>query len=140
MGAGKDLLKQTEAFYAKLDYTGLTSLYASDAILTDPTGRYEGREAIRAYFQAGDKPFSDVTIENSRMIEEGDTVVAEWTWRGTHTGPLPMPDGTELPATGRTIENPGVSIFTVRDGKIAVEHDFFDNAAMMSQLGLLPGT
>ena len=44
------------------------------------------------------------------MIEEGDTVVGEWTYRATHTGPFVMADGTEIPATGKTVELPGVTV------------------------------
>ena len=32
-----------------------------------------------------------------------------------------------------------VSVFEVNDGMIAAERDYFDNAAVMSQLGLMPG-
>jgi steroid delta-isomerase-like uncharacterized protein len=118
----------------------LAALYASDAIYTDPTGRYAGREAILAYYKEADKPFSDLRMDTTLLIEEGDTVVAEYTWRGTNTGPLTMPDGTEIPATGKTLEMSGVGIITVRDGTIAEQRDYFDVAAMMSQLGLMPGT
>ena len=86
------------------------------------------------------EPFSDGRMETSRVIEDGATVVAEWTGWATNTGPLAMPGGTEIPATGKTIEVSGVSIVMVRDGKIATERDYFDNAALMSQLGLMPGS
>jgi steroid delta-isomerase-like uncharacterized protein len=139
MGAGKDLWTEVETRHNKHDLAGWSSLFATDAVLTDPTGRYEGREAILAYLQAGDTAFSETRNETSRLIEEGDTVVAECTWRATHSGPLPMPDGREIPATGRMVEFPVVSVLTVRDGKIVSERDYFDMAAVMSQLGLMPG-
>jgi ketosteroid isomerase-like protein len=47
---------------------------------------------------------------------------------------------TEIPAIGKKVELPGVAVVTVRDGKIASERDYVDMAAMMSQLGLMPGT
>ncbi len=140
MGTGKDRWNEYETVYNKLDYSGLASLYAPDAVQVDPNGRHEGRQAIVAYLEEGDKPFSDIRLETSLLIEEGDTVVAEWTWRVTHTGPIAMPDGTEIPATGKTMELPGVSVLTVREGKIASERDYFDQAALMSQLGLMPGS
>ena len=140
MGAGKDLWTEIETRYSKLDYTGMASLHASDGVYTDPTGRYEGREAIGAYLEGADKPFSDLRMETAGLIEEGDTVVAEWVWRATHTAPLPMPDGTEIPATGKAVEIPGVSVITVRDGKAAEQHDYFDNVTFMTQLGLMPST
>jgi ketosteroid isomerase-like protein len=51
-----------------------------------------------------------------------------------------MPEGTEIPATGKTVGMHGVSVITVRDGKFAIQHHYFDTAAMASQLGLMPGT
>jgi steroid delta-isomerase-like uncharacterized protein len=140
MGVGKDLWNQLETLVNKHDSAGVASLFAIDAVYTDPTGRYEGREGIMAYFDQADKPFSDISQETSRLVEEGDTFVAEWIWRATNTGPLTMPDGSEIPATGKTVELPGVDIITVRDRKVAAQRDYFDMASMMSQLGLMPGT
>jgi ketosteroid isomerase-like protein len=51
-----------------------------------------------------------------------------------------MPDGSEIPPTGKTVELPGVDIITVRDGKVVSQRDYFYVVAMMSQLGLVPGT
>jgi hypothetical protein len=33
-------------------------------------------------------------------VEQGDSFADEWTFAGTRTGPLPLPDGTQLPPTG----------------------------------------
>jgi steroid delta-isomerase-like uncharacterized protein len=140
MGVGKDLWNQLETLVNKQDVSGMASFYASDAVYTDPTGRYEGRDAILAYLEALDKTFHYGKLETSLLIEEGDTVVAEDIWQATNTGAISMPDGTEIPATGKTVEMHGVSVITVRDGKFASQHHYFDTAAMMSQLGLMPGT
>ena len=141
MGTGKDLWNEVDTLGNKHDWAGVASLFASDAVYSMPRLVVtKGREAIRAFLEAGDKAFPDQTTQTSLVIEEGDIVVAEWTYRGTHTGPLPMPDGTEIPATGKTVELPGVTVAEVRDGKFVSMRDYFDNAAMMTQLGLMPGT
>jgi ketosteroid isomerase-like protein len=67
-------------------------------------------------------------------------VVAEWVWRATNTGPISRPDGTEIPTTEKTLELPGISVLSVRDGKVISHRDYFDNASIMSQLGLIPST
>ena len=41
------------------------------------------------------------------MVEQGDTIATEWTWVATNTGPLVMPDGTEVPPTGNRVETKG---------------------------------
>ena len=62
----------------------------------------------------------------------------EWTWAGTHRGPLTLPDGTEVPATGKRAEATGAEIVRFRDGKVVEHNLYFDNLAAMAQLGLLP--
>jgi steroid delta-isomerase-like uncharacterized protein len=140
MGVGKDLWTEVETLLNKGDWAGATSLYTNDGVITDPIGRYEGPNAIRAFVETMYKAFPDAKIETSCLVEEGGTVVAEYTFRATNTGPFPMPDGSEIPATGKTVEFPGVSVLTVRGGKFASEHIYFDSASMASQLGLMPST
>jgi hypothetical protein len=52
--------------------------------------------------EEGDKPFSDISMETSQVVEEGNVVVAEWVWRAMNTGPISMPDGTEIQKTEKT--------------------------------------
>jgi hypothetical protein len=69
MGVGRDLWNEIERRYNNHDLAGMTSLYASDDVYTDPFGRYQGREAILAYLEEGDNPFSDHRTETSRIVE-----------------------------------------------------------------------
>jgi predicted ester cyclase len=57
---------------------------------------------------------------------------------GTHTGSLVLPDGTEVPSTGKRVEMPGMEFVKIRDGKIVVDNLYYDNLAVAAQLGLLP--
>jgi hypothetical protein len=79
MGVGKDLWTEFETRYNEGGTSAVASLYASDVVYADPTGGYEGREAIVAYVEPLDGAFPDASIETSRLIEEGETVVAEYT-------------------------------------------------------------
>ena len=140
MGTGKDLWNQFDTLLNKQHWTGATSLFASDAVYVEPGGRHEGREAIHAFLEAGGTTFPDLYGETSLVIEEGDIVIGEWTYRATHTGPLALGDGTEIPATGKTLVHPGVSVCQIMDGKFVIMRDYFDSASMMTQLGLMPST
>ncbi|HXZ72817.1 MAG TPA: ester cyclase [Streptosporangiaceae bacterium] len=82
--------------------------------------------------------FPDSTVTVDVIVEQGETIAAEWTFIGTHTGPLVMPDGTELPPTGKRVELTGMELVQVRDGKAAVHHAYWDNMAVAGQLGVLP--
>jgi hypothetical protein len=49
-----------------------------------------------------------------------------------------MPDGTELPATGKRVEIAGMEICIVRDGKLILNTLYYDTMAVAVQLGLVP--
>ena len=140
MGAGKDLWFQFETLYNKQDYRGLASLYAEDALYVTPDGRREGPEAIEAYLEETDKPFSDIRLETSQVIEEGATVVAEWVWRATHTGPLVLPDGKEIAAAGKTVELAVATVARIRGGMFVNMREYLDTVQFMTQLGVMPGS
>ncbi len=91
MGAGKDLWNQFETAFNAEDRSGLASLFTSDAVYIGPSLHHEGREAIGAFFGQSGKAFADINYKASRVIEDGDTVVAEWTYRATQIGPLLLP-------------------------------------------------
>jgi steroid delta-isomerase-like uncharacterized protein len=79
--------------------------------------------------------FSDGRIEPTTFVAQGDLVVAEFTGRGTHTGPLRTPAG-EIPATHRRVELPFIEVFRIRNGKVVESRSYFDVASMLAQLGV----
>jgi predicted ester cyclase len=76
-------------------------------------------------------------METARVFEIGDTAIAEGNFVGTHTGPLATPNGA-VPATGRRMDLPFSDFFEVKDGKVISHRVYFDQMALMAQLGLLP--
>jgi Predicted ester cyclase len=77
--------------------------------------------------------FPDVVIVPEKLIAEGDLVTIYWIARGTNTG-----TGNGLPATGKKVEQAGITIWRIVNGKIKEEWSAFDQLSMMQQLGLLP--
>ncbi|WP_312363017.1 ester cyclase [Ensifer sp.] len=66
-------------------------------------------------------------------IAAGDKVSFEWEFSGTNSGA--WADGTA--ATGKSFKFTGASVFTVKDGKIAAQNDYYDALGFYKQLGLL---
>jgi steroid delta-isomerase-like uncharacterized protein len=91
-------------------------------------GLQEDQEALKGWHQA----FPDIAIVPKKLIAEGDLVVVYWVARGTNTG-----TGNGLPATGKQVEQAGITIWRIVDGKIKEEWSAFDQLSMMKQLGLL---
>jgi ketosteroid isomerase-like protein len=59
--------------------------------------------------------------------------------RGTHTGPLQLPQGT-IPATGRQYEMQFCALGRLRGGRISEVHIYFDMMSVMPQLARHAGT
>jgi steroid delta-isomerase-like uncharacterized protein len=121
------------------DLDGVMDLYAEDAEQNMPDGTFEGRDAIRDRLAQELIAFPDVNHVVRSFVEQADAFCDEWTFAGTHTGSLLLPDGRELAPTGKRIEVRGMEYCQVNDdGKLPVDTLYYDNLAVLVQLGLLP--
>ncbi|HEX4778408.1 MAG TPA: ester cyclase [Acidimicrobiia bacterium] len=132
------LLERYVELYNAGDLDGVMELYADDAVQLMPDGVFEGRSAIRDRLAQELSAFADIAHRYVSYVEQGDAFADEWVFVGTHTGPLLLPDGTELPPTGKRVEMPGMELVKIRDGKIVVDNLYYDNLAVAAQFGLLP--
>jgi carboxymethylenebutenolidase len=101
------------------------------------TGGY-GKSALRAFYSQDFIPNMppDTTLTPiSRTVGE-DQLVDEMIFSFTHTQEMPwMLPG--VPPTNRRVEIPLVAIVKFRDGKLAHEHIYWDQASVLKQIGLL---
>ena len=126
------------AYYAK-DLDALMSAYTDDAEVTLPgMPALRGKDAIAAMWQIYWAAFPNGHLLSIRHLVDGNTVVTEFAAEATHTGPLPLPTGDTLPPTGRTVVTRGAAVQDVVGDKLAKQTFYFDNAAFMQQLGLIP--
>ena len=139
MSSIRDVYEQGTRFFNAGDVEGLVDLYTEDATLVTPFGTFEGRAAIHEARSRDKAAWPDHAVTRDVIVEQGDTLADEWAMLATHSGPLVMPDGTELPPTGKRIELKGMELAQLHDGKVAVHHQYWDNMAVSGQLGVLPG-
>jgi carboxymethylenebutenolidase len=101
------------------------------------TGGY-GKEALRAFYSRDFIPSMppDTTLTPvSRTIGE-EQLVDEMIFSFTHTQEMPwMLPG--IPPTNKRVEVPLVAIVGFRDGKLAHERIYWDQASVLKQIGLL---
>jgi steroid delta-isomerase-like uncharacterized protein len=138
MSANSELLERYVERYNAGDLDAVMDLYAEDAVQIMPEGTFEGRSAIRERLARDLVACPDIAWTVLSFVEQGDTFADEWTFVATHTGPFQLPDGTELPATGKRVELRGMELVEVRDGKIVVDNLYYDNMAVLAPLGLVP--
>ena len=97
-----------------------------------------GKDALRAFYSRDFIPRMppDTTLTPvSRTVGE-DQLVDEMIFSFTHTEEMPwMLPG--VPPTNRHVQVPLVVIVRFRDGKLAHEHIYWDQASVLKQLGLI---
>jgi steroid delta-isomerase-like uncharacterized protein len=122
-----------EAFSeGKLDL--LDELLAADYVDHNaPPGIPPGVEGIRYLLSTFRAAFPDVLFKVEDQVAEGDKVVTRYTFRGTHQGEL-----FGIPATGKTVVFPGISIYRMQNGKMQEGWVNYDMMGMMQQLGVVP--
>ena len=103
-------------------------------VLTGGSGRDELREFYSKRFIPQMPPDTEMTPV-SRTIGE-DQLVDEMIFKFTHTISMDwMLPG--IPPTGKRVEVPLVAIVRFRNGKLAHEHIYWDQASVLVQIGLL---
>jgi steroid delta-isomerase-like uncharacterized protein len=138
MEAYRELLERYVELYNAGDLDACMELYAEDAMQWMHDGLFAGVDAIRERLARDLAAFPDAKYVVESFVEDSDKFADEWTFTGTNTGPFRLPDGSEVPATGRPVEIKGMELVEVRDGRIVVDNLYYDFMAAVAQLGLVP--
>jgi predicted ester cyclase len=133
--------KTIDRFFAIVDAKAvarLAEVETPDIDMRTPQGASVGIAAHAQSIQGFAMALPNFAHTIERCVEQGAWIACEGTFRGDHKGPLHMPDGSQVPATGKHVEFPFTAIARVQDAKVASFHVYFDPTAMMRQLGLMP--
>ncbi|MFT6489431.1 MAG: hypothetical protein ACJAXQ_000200 [Parvibaculaceae bacterium] len=100
---------------------------------------FDGEEAVRGYFDASRTPFPDQANEIISLgAGDNNTVHVEFFLTGTHLGPLKL-GSKVVEATGKTfrVRMAATFEFAENSDKIICERPYFDQTAVLKELGLL---
>jgi|SRR6202035_449578 len=140
MGNLKDRIHRLVDAYNREDWSAASELCADDIEVIEPLLEpFKGRQAVIDFLKGQKATFPDSTIVVKRLVEEGDTVVAEYVFAGTNAGPLRLPTGETIPATNKRLSISGISIASLdRSGKITSQRQYYNLLEGLTQLGLMP--
>ena len=132
--------QHTQAEFALKDAdAALATMTANPSVLFVPTGTGgTGREAVREFYANHFLPSipPDFGLASVSQIFAQNHIVEEFIVSFTHTLKMDwMLPG--VPITGRKTEFPLVGIIRFEKGKVASEHLYWDQATVLSQLGIL---
>lgn len=115
----------------------------SDVLVHYPMhGPRRGREEAKKFMTEFRDAFPDLNFwAVGDLIAEGDYVVGRWDGGGTHTGPAfsDLPVGSLPSASGKKIRFTGITIFRMKDGKVAEEIGEEGALTALAHLGLVSG-
>ena len=92
----------------------------------------EGSVAIFADFLSA---FEDFRVEVDDVIEDGQTVVGRYTYRGRHTGTF-----MGIPPSGAQIEMRSIDIWRIREGRLYEHWDELNSLEFFQQIGAIPAS
>jgi steroid delta-isomerase-like uncharacterized protein len=112
----------------------LAEEFLAENIELHGSGIPPGMEVVEQWLAAFATAFPDGYTIIEDMVAEDDQVVARTVFNGTHKAEM-----QGIPATGKAISMPGITIFRLDNGKIAEGWLVNDNLRMMQLLGIIPG-
>lgn len=120
------------------DWTRYGAFFGEDVQMRFPgaIGGASDRQARVQFVQGILSAFSDGQISAVQVFQDGDRGCCQFHFKGTNTGPLAAPDGSEAPPTGKVAEFPYCVVARFENGVIAEFDEYFDRLEMLSQLGL----
>jgi len=135
----KDLMEYQRIWVEGLNRGDLATadrIFAKDCVIhiTGQAEAIRGPEAWKQFLGVFLTAFPDLKFVMEDQVVQGDKVAHRWTATGTHTGPL-----GPVPATGKKVKIDGFVMDRLVNGKVQERWEQFDNAALMQQLGLVPG-
>ena len=138
MGSAREVVERgIRAFNAK-DEATLLDISAPDFVLTSTGGMsFNGAQAALEFDRNWWGAFPDCSTELIGLHVDGETVIENGIFKGTHTGTLNTPMGP-IEATGKKIAGHYIGVYTIRGDKVAKQDLLFDRMDLMEQLGLMP--
>jgi steroid delta-isomerase-like uncharacterized protein len=91
----------------------------------------QGREAMRLTYESVFRAFPDILIAAENIIEDGSWIVIEWNFSGTMKGEFAGHSPNYNKFNMR-----GCEIFQIVNGKISIQHGYWDKNTMFNQLKL----
>ena len=112
--------------------------YDQNYVLDFPGGPAgTGKQGIRSAATEFRAAFPDLRFATEDLFDEGERAAWRWTMTGTHKGKL-----GPVPASGRKVQVHGISIITLREGRILRDRVRADMVGLLAQIGAiaLPST
>ncbi|HUE61045.1 MAG TPA: nuclear transport factor 2 family protein [Acidimicrobiales bacterium] len=120
------------------DVASWVALFTEDGTFTDESIDvvYRGPKGLAEAVDIYATAFPDMHRELYHLYSTDEIVVVQLALRGTHLGPLRLPQGT-IPPTGKRMDAPCCDVFELSNGKIRRFDCYPSASVVVTQLGLI---
>lgn len=122
------------AAFRRGDLDAIAAFWGDDVDYKAPGVALRGNAARREAETIWLNAFSDNTVDTYARFEKGDEIVDFATMGGRHTGPLALPGGQTIPATGAIITGPYAARYTIRNRKVVAQEVIYDRLDLVTIL------
>lgn len=134
MGQARETTARFYELFAEDDIEGAAELFDSDCTHVMPAGEHNA-DQWKDFTAAFRRALTDGHVDAQNVVEVDDTVAVEASFKGTFEQPLAMSRG-EIAPTGKPIDVRFADFFRVSDGKIVEHRVYWDQADLLTQLGV----
>jgi steroid delta-isomerase-like uncharacterized protein len=126
------IVRRFETAFNRQDVAALVACFTDDATYTDTFfGPHTGHPALREMFSRMFREGRDYAWRMETIVEDARHAAAEWSFAYVVTDAVPR-------SAGRKVGFRGMSLFVLRDGRIADYREYFDEGLALVQLGFAP--
>ena len=120
------------------DSTVIAGLYTKDVKGWSPAVSVSSAAELAGEFEDREEAFSDIELDLVPLDVSGDRACVEWVATATHSGPLVVDDDVLIEPTGLRCRVRGVTVAEFDGDRIRSFRQYWDEASLIEQLGLLP--
>ena len=114
------------------DLDGYLELYDESIVLHGYSEEPMAKSEVRGFYQGLFGSLSDMRLEIHQVVEDTNHVAARFILTGRHTGEL-----SGVPATGRTVTQPGMTILRFANGRCIERWSVADFLPVLVQIGAM---
>lgn len=119
------------------DSSVVAELYTSDVKGWAPALHVSSAAELAIELEDREDAFSDVELAFAPLDVGGDRACVEWMMTATHSGALVIDDETSIEPTGARLTLHGVTVAEFDGDRICSFRQYWDEAELLAQIGLL---
>jgi SnoaL-like domain len=109
-----------------------------DVRVWSPVISVSGRERLIQELETRDLPFADQHVDIRSIDVVGDRGYAEWMATARQVAPIVLDGDTTIDAAGAPLTIRGITVADFRGSRIVAMRHYWDEAELLSGMGLLP--